>query len=107
MILVLALSLIAVIPAFADKGRGNGPVIYVTSQDLAYDSFVTADPVPANGPFQKLEEAGPTGFQTEFGPVNKGYVGGRWWMDVNGNDVQDAGDHYFLCPLLGPGFEIE
>jgi hypothetical protein len=31
------------------------------------------------------------------------YVGGRWWVDVNQNGSQDAGDHYFLCPLLGPG----
>lgn len=32
-----------------------------------------------------------------------GYLGGRWWIDVNGNDIQDAGDNYLLCPLLGPG----
>ena len=24
-------------------------------------------------------------------------------IDVNGDSVMDAGDKYFLCPLLGPG----
>ena len=55
------------------------------------------------GRFQKLEMAGPTGLQTEFGPGNHGYVGGRWWVDANGNDLMDAGDAFFSCPLLGPG----
>ena len=50
------------------------------------------------GPFQRLEN-----HQTEFGPGDPGYLGGRWWEDLNGNNVQDAGDHFFLCPLLGPG----
>lgn len=88
-------------------GRGDGPVIYVTGQDLIYDSIVTADPLPPHGPFQKLEMGGPTGLQTEFGPGDPGYVGGRWWLDLNGNGVMDPpgadGDKYFLCPLLGPG----
>jgi len=26
-------------------------------------------------------------------------------VDTNGNGMQDAEDHYFLCPLLGPGRE--
>ncbi len=88
-------------------GRGDGPVIYVTGQELVYDSIVTADPLPAHGPFQKLEFGGPTGLQTEFGPGDPGYVGGRWWLDLNGNGVMDApgedGDKYFSCPLLGLG----
>lgn len=91
-------------------GRGGGPlqrpVVYVTSQGLFYDSIVTADPLPMKGRFQKLE-MGPNGLQTEFGPGDPGYLGGRWWMDTNGNDEMDAGDHYFLCPLLGPGRESE
>lgn len=90
-----------------EGGRGNGPIIYVTSQDLVYDSIVTADPLPPHGPFQKLEMGGPTGLQTEFGPGNPGYVGGRWWVDVNGDGEMDEGDHYFLCPLLGPGRVIQ
>lgn len=102
--LLLLLSLVAVVPAFAGgNGRGSGPVIYVTSQDLYYDSIVLTD-LPAKGPFQKLE-MGDHGPQTEFGPGDQGYVGGRWWLDVNGNNEMDEGDSFFLCPLLGPGRE--
>lgn len=86
-------------------GRGDGPVIYVTSQDLFYDSIVTADPLPQKGPFQKLDVSGmhPA---TYFGPGDAGYRGGRWWVDSNGDNVMDGGDHYFSCPLLGPGREV-
>ncbi len=94
-------------PALAKRGgeggRGNGPVVYVTGQGLFYDSIVTADPLPFKGPFQELEMAGPSGLQTEFGPGDPGYVGGRWWIDLNGNFEMDEGDKFFLCPLLGPG----
>jgi hypothetical protein len=88
-------------------GRGNGPIIYVTGQNLFYDSIVTADPLPMHGPFQQLEMGGPapSGLQTEFGPGDSGYRGGRWWMDVNGNGEMDEEDHFFSCPLLGPGRE--
>ena len=88
-----------------EGGRGDGPIGYVTGQGLYYDSIVTADPLPWHGPFQNLEVGGATGLQTEFGPGDPGYVGGRWWMDVDGGGEQDADDHYFLCPLLGPGRE--
>jgi hypothetical protein len=84
-------------------GRGDGPVIYVTGQGRFYDSIVTADPLPPRGPFQKLEMDGPTGLQTEYGPGDRGYRGGRWWVDSNGDGEMDDGDHYFSCPLLGPG----
>jgi hypothetical protein len=84
----------------AENGKGSGPVIYVTSQGLYYDSIITADPLPPHGPFQLLEMGGPHGgLQTEFGPGNKGYVGGRWKEDFDGNGIF----HYFSCPLLGPG----
>lgn len=87
------------------KGRGapGSPVVYVTSQGLYYDSIVVTDYLPFNdtGNFQKLE-VGPMGLQTESGPGDLGYYGGRWWMD-DGNGVMDENDHYFLCPLLGPG----
>ena len=100
--LVLAIALVAVSPAYA--GRGNGPVgkIYVTGQGLYYETFATADPLPMKGRFQKLEvvDGQP---QTEFGPGDPGYLGGRWWMDTNENGYMDEGDHFFLCPLLGPG----
>jgi hypothetical protein len=80
---------------FGDRTPG---VIYVTSQQLHYDTFVVKDPLPMHGNFQLL-----TNGQTEFGPGQPGYLGGRWWEDLNGNGVQDASDHYFLCPLLPPG----
>lgn len=86
-----------------EGGRGDGPVVYVRSQGLYYDSIVTADPLPMQGDFQKLE-MGPHGLETDFGPGDFGYRGGRWWMDVNENGIPDEGDHFFLCPLLGPGF---
>ena len=106
---IVILSLLMAVPAFA-RGKGNphhSVVVYVTGQGLAYDSIVTADPLPMQGPFQKLEPGGPTGLQTEFGPGDQGYVGGRWWVDVNGDNEMNEGDHFFLCPLLGPGFEPE
>lgn len=86
-------------------GRGDGPIVYVTGQDLFYDSIITADPLPIRGPFQELEMAGPSGLQTEFGPGDSGYRGGRWWIDLNGNEEMDDDDTYFSCPLLGPGRE--
>ena len=95
---VVFVALLAAVPASAD--RGTPGVIYVTSQGLYYDTFATADPVPMKGPFQLLENG-----QTEFGPGDPGYLGGRWWEDTNGNDIMDGEDHYFLCPLLGPGRE--
>lgn len=81
----------------------NGPQIYVTGQGLVYNSIVLTN-LPNQGPFQKLEMGGPTGLQTEFGPGDMDFVGGRWWIDANGNEVMDDGDAYFLCPLLGPGY---
>lgn len=85
-------------------GRGNGPVIYVYSQGLFYDSVVNG-PLPPHGKFQLLEMAGPTGLQTEWGPGDKDFRGGRWWVDVDGDGEMDADDNYFSCPLLGPGRE--
>ena len=86
-------------PRFAAGGRaGSGGVVYVTSQGLYYDTFVARDPLPMKGKFQLLENG-----TTEFGPGDPGYLGGRWWEDLNDNGVQDEGDHFFLCPLLGPG----
>ena len=85
-----------------NTGRGTGPTIFVTSQGLYFDSIVVADPLPSLGNFQQLI---PTmdGLTTEFGPGQPGHLGGRWWVDLNGDSVMDEGDHYFLCPLLGPG----
>jgi hypothetical protein len=80
---------------FGDRTPG---VVYVTSQGLYYDTFVVKDPLPMKGRFQLLTDG-----QTEFGPGQPGYLGGRWWEDLNHNGIQDPGDHYFLCPLLPPG----
>ena len=80
---------------FGDRTPG---VVYVTSQGLYYDTFVVKDPLPMKGRFQQLANG-----QTEFGPGQPGYLGGRWWEDLDGNGVQDPDDHYFLCPLLPPG----
>ena len=83
----------------AKGGRAaSGGVVFVTSQRLYYDTFVAQDPLPMNGPFQLIANG-----QTQYGPGDPGYLGGRWWEDTNGNGIQDATDHYFLCPLLGPG----
>lgn len=97
-VLIVALSVAAPVSA----GRGNNEnlgAIYVTSQGLWYDTFATADALPFRGKFQKLE-----GNMTEFGPGDPGYLGGRWWVD-DGDNVMEATDTYFLCPLLGPGRE--
>jgi hypothetical protein len=79
-------------------GNRTPGVVYVTSQGLYYDTFAVRDPLPMAGPFQLLVDG-----ETEFGPGQPGYLGGRWWEDVNGNGVQDPQDHFFLCPLLPPG----
>lgn len=78
-------------------------MIYVTSQGLYYDSIVLGD-LPMKGDFQKLE-MGMYGLQTEFGPGEIGHLGGRWWLDLNMDDVMNEGDKFLLCPLLGPGRE--
>ena len=95
---VLGLCLMAGAGEGGDGGRGNGPIVYVTSQGLYYDSIVTADPLPPHGKFQELR-MGENGLETDFGPGDRGYIGGRWVEDFDGDGV----DHYFLCPLLGPG----
>ena len=89
------------------QARGNvptdEPVIFVTSQGLYFDSIVQTM-LPQKGPFQQLFVTD-DGLETEFGPGDVGYVGGRWWIDANANDEMDGGDIFFSCPLLGPGRE--
>jgi hypothetical protein len=84
--------------ALSRFGQRTPGVVYVTSQGLYYDTFVVKDPLPINGRFQPLANG-----ETEFGPGQPGYLGGRWWEDSNGNGIQDPEDHFFLCPLLPPG----
>lgn len=97
---VVLVALLTVVPVSAGRGNETPGTVYVTSQGLYYDTFVTKDPLPMEGQFQELVNG-----ETEFGPGEAGYLGGRWWEDTNGNGMQDAEDHYFLCPLLGPGRE--
>jgi hypothetical protein len=72
--------------------------VFVSSQGLYYDTFVSAETLPPHGRFQQLVDG-----VTEFGPGDPGYLGGRWWVDVNATGIQDSDDNYLLCPLLGPG----
>ncbi len=108
---VLAMLLATAAPALAggppprdEEGNRVRVIVYVESQGLFFDSIVGPD-LPMNGPFQELRPGeGPGGsLATDFGPGDPGYVGGRWWVDVNGNDEMDEGDHFFSCPLLGHG----
>ncbi len=98
------------------RGEGNPntiPVdVYVTSQMLAYDTIGLASiPFVPGTPYQELEMGvGPTGLQTEFGPGDQEYVGGRWWVDNKSAAPATIGvmgpeDSFFMCPLLGPGRE--
>lgn len=96
---VVAMAAIASLMApSAVAGRGNGALgtVYVSSQDLYYDTFVTAEELPPHGPFQLLQDG-----VTEYGPGDPGYLGGRWRVP-NGK----GGFDYFLCPLLPPGREM-
>ncbi|HEY3475113.1 MAG TPA: hypothetical protein VGK56_10925 [Anaerolineales bacterium] len=98
LLLVVVVALVAAIPVSANRGDGALGVVYVRSQGLYFDTFVTNDTLPMKGRFQKLENG-----ETDFGPGDPGYLGGRWWVDLNGNDIMDEGDRFFHCPLLGPG----
>ena len=107
-VFMLVLCLVVAAPALADGGgpppRGDDggrvrKVVYVTSQELYYDTIV-GPALPNHGKFQQLFPPGtnpvwPLGdtLSTEFGPGDPGYLGGRWVV----------GPDYFSCPLLGPG----
>jgi len=98
-IALLALLALGVTVAEANRGDGALGVVYVRSQGLYYDTFVSAQELPPHGPFQLLE-MGPHGAETDYGPGDRGYVGGRWMIpDGQGGYV------HLLCPLLGPGRE--
>ncbi len=106
--LVVAISLVFAVPAFAGgpppfpEGERARVVVYVTSQGLTYDSIVGPD-LPMEGPFQELVVDSDMNLSTEFGPGDPGYLGGRWWVDANGDGEMNEGDAFFSCPLLGVG----
>ncbi len=83
------------VDAMANRGDGALGAVYVSSQGLYYDTFVSADPLPPHGPFQLLDNG-----VTEFGPGDPGYLGGRWKIPDG-----EGGYTYLLCPLLPPGRE--
>jgi hypothetical protein len=109
------LMIVMAVPALASNGKsedsngraGSMLTIIVTggdddpSNDLVFDSIVKTS-LPMAGPFQELTAVGADHF-TDYGPGDEGYVGGRWWVDANGNGTMDADDVFFICPLLGPG----
>jgi hypothetical protein len=110
------LTIVMAVPALASNGKSaephgrpaSGLTIVVTggsNPGVTYDSIALGT-LPMKGRFQLLEET-PAGSasqkMTEFGPGDRDYVGGRWWVDVNGDGKQNAGDLFFVCPLLGPG----
>ena len=74
-------------------------MVYVTSQGLYYDSIVLTD-LPMEGEFQQLIP-GENGLETEFGPGTPGHLGGRWWIDLNADNLMDAGDSFFHNPFSG------
>jgi hypothetical protein len=99
LLVVIAALMAPTVPAYAHGGRPQAPgVIYVSSQGLYYDTYTVVQSLPMKGRFQLLQSG-----ITQYGPGQPGYLGGRWWVDVNGDGIQDAGDLFFLCPLLGPG----
>jgi hypothetical protein len=72
-------------------------VVYVRNQGLYYDSIVNG-PLPPHGRFQLLENVAGQ-LETDFGPGDRGYLGGRWMMNTPDGVI------YFSCPLLPPGRE--
>jgi len=91
-------------PPRDEDGNRQRVTVYVESQGLFFDSIVGPE-LPMKGPFQQLRPGeGPGGsLATEFGPGDPGYLGGRWWVDANGNGEMDGEDAFFSCPLLGHG----
>ncbi len=103
------LTIVMAVPALASNGKstdsngrpGSEVQVTVLSSGLTYDSIVTAN-LPMHGRFQQLIPT-PDGLTTQYGPGDRGYVGGRWFVDMNGDNLPNEGDAFFLCPLLGPG----
>ena len=97
LLLAAVAAVVTLKPGSTQANRGNGELgtVYVTSQGLYYDTFVSAQSLPPRGPFQLLVDG-----ETEFGPGTPGYRGGRWKIPDG-----EGGYIYLLCPLLPPGRE--
>jgi hypothetical protein len=92
------LAIIVAASAMPAAARPPRSAVYVASQGLCYDTFVSAESLPPRGPFQLIVPSticGPGTSMTQYGPGDPGYVGGRW--------VTPEGTH-FLCPLIGGGY---
>ncbi len=115
------LTIVMAVPALASNGNGKSGdphgrpdsdlMIVVTGGTATTDDDVTYSSIPLGslpmkGRFQLLE-SNSTGsnapLMTEFGPGDHGYVGGRWFLDMDNDRLPSEGDVFFLCPLLGPG----
>lgn len=110
--MALALFIGSAVPAFAggppppdDDGNRVRVEVYVTSQGLTFDSIVGPS-LPMKGRFQQLVPHEDGSLSTEFGPGDPGYLGGRWWVDVNEDGYMNEGDAFFSCPLLGHGSAV-
>ncbi len=103
------LTIIMAVPALASNGksadshgRPGSPVeVTVLSTGLTYDSIALGE-LPMHGRFQQLVPTA-EGLTTQWGPGDHDYVGGRWFIDMDGDNKPTTGDKFFLCPLLGPG----
>jgi hypothetical protein len=82
----------------SDERSHKPVVIFVISQGLFFDACVVREPLPMHGEFQLLVDN-----RTNLGPGMPGFLGGRWWEDLNRNGIQDQTDHFFFCPLVLPG----
>ena len=110
--LILMVGTVMAKPPVTGRAFNKGHYIYVESQDAFYETIVPITPdkgLPMHGPFQQIwPDGGPGNYpHTAVGPGDPGFVGGRWWVDVNMNYEMDEGDVYFLCPLLGPGIPAD
>jgi hypothetical protein len=108
MLAIATFGLLLAAGAASARGAKEGPVVFVTSQGLYYDSLFAAAELPLEGPFQQLFPGCDEGLCTEFGPGDPGHLGGRWWIDNDEAGVigeMDEDDTFFSCPLLGPGRE--
>lgn len=71
-LLVIVAVFVAAIPAYAKGARAWAiGTMYVSSQGLYYDTFVTDDTLTVEGPFQPLDN-----HVTESGAGDPGYLGG-------------------------------